>query len=121
MSTNSDPNDGSVSLLARIAKRGQESSSTNSSSTPVENTSTNFPFTRPGSLRVDTSQLDGPVKQNKSAYPTFASNGIMLPAPERIKTKSPAPMTAGPDLGRHSNSRLEIVGYNQVSVMHTLR
>ncbi|KAF8898413.1 hypothetical protein BD779DRAFT_1607228 [Infundibulicybe gibba] len=67
------------------------------------------PFYTPatGSLRVDTSALDGPsVKQNKSAYPTFASNGILLPAPEHISAKSPAP---------HNNSRLEIVGYNNRS------
>ncbi len=25
-----------------------------------------------------------------------------------------APATAGPDLGRHNNARIEIVGYNQV-------
>jgi len=27
--------------------------------------------------------------------------------------KSPVPLTAGPDLGRHNASRLDIVGYNQ--------
>lgn len=114
MSTNSDPNDGSVSLLARIsAKRSQESST--NTSTPVESPSS-FQFTRPptGTLRVDTSTLDTSLKQNKSAYPTFARNGVLLPAPEDIKAKSPAPVTAGPDLGRHNSSRLEIVGYNQV-------
>lgn len=111
LSTNSDPNDASVSLLARIsAKRNQEG--VNNASTPVDLSPSNFQFARPptGSLRVDTSALEGAsLKQNKSAYPSFASNGILMPAPEQ------APVTAGPDLGRHNNSRLEIVGYNNVS------
>ena len=53
------------------------------------------------------------MKQNKSAYPSFASNGILLPAPEHITAKSPVngPVTAGPDLGRHNLARLEIVGF----------
>ncbi|KAF8641183.1 hypothetical protein AX17_000818 [Amanita inopinata Kibby_2008] len=113
LSTNSDPNDTSVSLLARIsAKRNQE---TNNISTPIDTTSKSVSFTRPptGSLRVDTSALDGPsLKQNKSAYPSFTSNGILLPAAEQMTTRSPGPVTAGPDLGRHNASRLEIVGYN---------
>lgn len=104
-----------MSLLARISsKRTQEP---NNLATPVDMGSGNgFQFTRPptGSLRVDTSALDASVKQNKSAYPSFASNGILLPAPEQITAKSPAPVTAGPDLGRHNNSRMEIVGYNNV-------
>ncbi|KAJ7899991.1 hypothetical protein B0H14DRAFT_2671790 [Mycena olivaceomarginata] len=112
LSTNSDPNEQSVSLLARIAKR--EPANTNAP-TPTEATPTTpFQFTRPptGSLRVDTS-VEASVKQNKSAYPTFASNGVLIHAPDRIAAKSPAPVTAGPDLGRHNNSRLEIVGYPQ--------
>ncbi|KAF8971501.1 hypothetical protein BDZ97DRAFT_1244871 [Flammula alnicola] len=114
--SNSDPDaSSSVSLLARISQRSQQESSSNASSTPVDMNATNgFQFTRPptGSLRVDTSALDGPsVKQNKSAYPSFASNGILLPAPEHIAAKSPAPVTAGPDLGRHNLARMEIVGY----------
>ncbi|KAG6820770.1 hypothetical protein H0H93_012034 [Arthromyces matolae] len=110
LSTNSDPNEVTASLLARISgKRVQEP---NNLATPVD--SKPFQFGRPptGSLRVDTSTLDASLKQNKSAYPTFASNGIMLPAPERKSQKSPAPVTAGPDLGRHNNARREIVGYN---------
>ncbi|KAG6889356.1 hypothetical protein C0995_001421 [Termitomyces sp. Mi166 len=109
LSANSDPNEVPASLLVRISgKRIQEP---NSLATPDGKP---FQFGRPpnGSLRVDTSALDTPVKQNKSAYPTFASTGIMLPAPERKSQKSPAPVTAGPDLGRHNNARLEIVGYN---------
>jgi hypothetical protein len=117
LSINSDPNDAAVSLLARIsAQRGQDS---NNSSTPVDMSpqSNGYHFnSRPptGSLRVDTSALDNPVvKQNKSAYPSFASNGVLMPASEQPSIKSPVPVTAGPDLGRHNNSRLEIVGYNQ--------
>ncbi|KAF7306622.1 hypothetical protein MIND_00453600 [Mycena indigotica] len=119
MSTNSDPNDASVSLLARIAKREPATSSTSSTATPTETTpsaSSGFAFTRPptGSLRVDTSSIDSSasLKQNKSAYPTFTGNGVLIHPPDRFSSKSPAPVTAGPDLGRHNNSRLEIVGYN---------
>ncbi|KAJ7462734.1 hypothetical protein B0H11DRAFT_94258 [Mycena galericulata] len=112
LSTNSDPNEGSVSLLARIAKREPS----NNAPTPTEaSPSSGFQFTRPptGSLRVDTSVEGASLKQNKSAYPSFASNGVLIHPPERLTAKSPAPVTAGPDLGRHNNSRLEIVGYNQ--------
>jgi hypothetical protein len=112
--SNSDPDtSASVSLLARISQRSQEPSGI---STPVDSNNT-FQFTRPptGSLRVDTTVLDGAsMKQNKSAYPSFASNGILLPAPEHITAKSPAPVTAGPDLGRHNLARMEIVGYPAV-------
>lgn len=113
LSTNSDPNEVNVSILARIsAKRGQDP---NNLATPIDSAN-GFQFTRPptGSLRVDTSTLDASVKQNKSAYPSFASNGILLPAPEPVRAKSPGPVTAGPDLGRHNNSRREIVGYSNV-------
>ncbi|KAG7099512.1 hypothetical protein E1B28_001357 [Marasmius oreades] len=94
MSTNSDPNEAGVSILARISASGRPPT---------------------GSLRVDTSVLDGAsLKQNKSAYPTFANNGVLMQgAADHITAKSPAPVTAGPDLGRHNNARLEIVGYNQ--------
>ncbi|KAJ7225863.1 hypothetical protein GGX14DRAFT_641447 [Mycena pura] len=114
MSTNSDPNDASVSLLARIAKRDAVLAPTPTEATP--STGSGFQFTRPptGSLRVDTSvDASASLKQNKSAYPTFTSKGVLINPPERFAAKSPAPLTAGPDLGRHSNSRLEIVGYNQ--------
>ncbi|KAF7339757.1 hypothetical protein MSAN_02191200 [Mycena sanguinolenta] len=118
LSTNSDPTEQSVSLLARIAKR-EPVNANSAAPTPTEATptaTTPFPFTRPptGSLRVDTS-VETSVKQNKSAYPTFASNGVLIHAPDRVAAKSPAPVTAGPDLGRHNNSRLEIVGYPQRS------
>lgn len=119
MSTNSDPNEGGVSLLARLSggigtKRSQELNS--NSSTPVDNKSGAFQqFSRPlPNLKLDTNNLDGATfKQNKSAYPTFANNGILLPNVDQMTAKSPAPVTAGPDLGRHNNARLEIVGYNQ--------
>jgi len=62
---------------------------------------------------VDTTALNNVTKQNKSAYPTFASNALMLSHPEQTSMKSPVPLTAGPDLGRHNASRLDIVGYNQ--------
>ena len=127
LSTNSDPNDQSISLLARIsAKRKEDTSapnSQNSASTPVDVSPppTGYQFSsRPptGSLRVDTSVLDSSAgKQNKSAYPTFASN-VKMPQNDQASAKSPVPVTAGPDLGRHNNSRLEIVGYNQVSLSH---
>ncbi|KAK0474862.1 hypothetical protein IW261DRAFT_1497443 [Armillaria novae-zelandiae] len=43
-----------------------------------------------------------------------ASNGVLLPSANHSRgAKSPAPVTAGPDLGRHNNVRIEIVGYNQ--------
>ncbi|KAJ6501708.1 hypothetical protein C8R47DRAFT_970199 [Mycena vitilis] len=114
LSTNSDPNEGSVSLLARIAKR-EPTNSNAPTPTEVSSPSSGFQFTRPptGSLRVDTSVEGASLKQNKSAYPSFASNGVLIHAPDRVAAKSPAPVTAGPDLGRHNNSRLEIVGYNQ--------
>ncbi|KJA26025.1 hypothetical protein HYPSUDRAFT_133723 [Hypholoma sublateritium FD-334 SS-4] len=115
---NSDPDtSASVSLLARISQRA---AAQQEPSTPVDMIATNgYEFRKPpsGSLRVDTSVTDGPpVKQNKSAYPSFASNGILLPAPDHVAIKSPAPVTAGPDLGRHNNARMEIVGYANNSV-----
>ncbi|KAJ3576147.1 hypothetical protein NP233_g630 [Leucocoprinus birnbaumii] len=113
MSTNSDPNDSSVSLLARISAKRTESNGS-SLATPVELTNKNafqFPRDVPGKLRVNTAVPA--TKQNKSAYPSFASNGILLPAGDQTPSaQEPAPVTAGPDLGRQHNARLEIVGYN---------
>ncbi|KAG8220035.1 hypothetical protein J3R82DRAFT_1049 [Butyriboletus roseoflavus] len=107
--SNSDPNECSISLLQRIQRKNE--------ATPVEVSppSGGFFNGRPptGSLRVDTSTLNNVTKQNKSAYPTFTSNALMLSHPEQTSMKSPVPMTAGPDLGRHNASRLDIVGYNQ--------
>lgn len=114
--SNSDPNESSLSLLQRIQRKGD--------STPVDTSppSGNFFNTRPptGSLRVDTSALNNITKQNKSAYPTFASNALMLSSSEQTPMKSPVvPLTAGPDLGRHNNSRLDIVGYSQQRLNRT--
>ncbi|KZT74878.1 hypothetical protein DAEQUDRAFT_10977 [Daedalea quercina L-15889] len=112
-STNSDPNEVSTSLLARItARRSQEipigSNGGSGNTTPPSATYS----TRPRSLHVDTSILDSAVstKQNKSAYPTFAHNGILRPAGEEVTARSPGPVTAGPDFGRHASARLDIVG-----------
>ncbi|KAF9474299.1 hypothetical protein BDN70DRAFT_323578 [Pholiota conissans] len=104
----SEPDDSSsISLLARISQRSQQDGAT-----PVEMTPTNgFHSAKPSILRVDTNLNGSSMKQNKSAYPSFASNGVLLPAPEHIAAKSPAPVTAGPDLGRHNLARMEIVGY----------
>ena len=69
--------------------------------------------TRSFSLRVDTSALNHNhiTKQNKSAYPMFASNALMLSNAEQPPMKSPViPLTAGPDLGRHNNARLDNIG-----------
>jgi hypothetical protein len=125
LSTNSDPNDQSISLLARISAKRKEDvagpNSQNNTPTPVDASPppSGFQFnSRPptGSLRVDTSVLDSTGgKQNKSAYPTFASN-VVMPQNDQSSAKSPVPATAGPDLGRHNNSRLEIVGYSQQRV-----
>lgn len=106
--SNSDPNEVSNSLLARIQRKNE--------ATPVDVAPpSNSFFTRPptGSLRVDTSALSNVSKQNKSAYPTFASNALMLSNPEQTTIKSPVPLTAGPDFGRHNATRLDIVGLNQ--------
>ncbi|KIK95623.1 hypothetical protein PAXRUDRAFT_369679 [Paxillus rubicundulus Ve08.2h10] len=109
--SNSDPNESSISLLQRIQRKNE--------ATPVDVSppSGGFFSSRPptGSLRVDTSTLSNITKQNKSAYPTFASNALMLSNPEQSSMKSPVPLTAGPDLGRHNASRLDIVGYSQAS------
>ncbi|EPS99099.1 hypothetical protein FOMPIDRAFT_1024338 [Fomitopsis schrenkii] len=112
-STNSDPNEVSTSLLARIsARRSQEipvgSNGGSGHTTPPSATYSS----RPRSLHVDTSILDSAAsaKQNKSAYPTFAHNGILRPAGEEVTARSPGPVTAGPDFGRHASARLDIVG-----------
>ena len=117
-STNSDPNEGpGNSLLARITKRSQEGT-LNSGSGSVSTTppSTGYQVNSrpvPGALRVDTSVLDAgsASKQNKSAYPSLVHhNGMLLPAAEEATARSPGPVTAGPDFGRHASARLDIVG-----------
>ncbi|KAI0702441.1 hypothetical protein BC835DRAFT_67940 [Cytidiella melzeri] len=108
--SDSDPNE-STSLLARISAKRQEPTSIK----PNPIISTTPPSAglggRPGSLRVDTSVLD-PIasKQNKSAFPSFTHNGILVHAKDDGPAKSPGPVTAGPDFGRHAAARLDIVG-----------
>lgn len=119
MSASSDGNEASTSLLARIsAKRSNEALPINNVPVDMSPPPSGFAFgARPaqGALRVDTS-IDGSAKQqNKSAYPSFASNGVLLPAQEPSQ-RSPVPVTAGPDLGRHASARGDIVGYNQVGI-----
>ncbi|KXN83600.1 Zinc finger protein zfs1 [Leucoagaricus sp. SymC.cos] len=112
MSNTSDPNDSSVSLLARISAKRTESNASNLA-TPVEINESAFPFGRPGADKLRINTTVPASKQNKSAYPTFASNGILLPAGDQTPQQmEPAPVTAGPDLGRQHNARLEIVGFN---------
>ncbi|TFL06482.1 hypothetical protein BDV98DRAFT_647559 [Pterulicium gracile] len=104
-STTSDPNDTSISLLTRIKT---QASNPMTATTPTSDNITPmsaFPSTRPAALRVVTA-LDNAAaskQQNKSAYPSFAGNGVLLPASENQGLKSPAPVTAGPDLGGRNN------------------
>ncbi|KZT23744.1 hypothetical protein NEOLEDRAFT_1179745 [Neolentinus lepideus HHB14362 ss-1] len=108
--SNSDPNDASTSLLARIsAKRSQEDAISSPTSMPMTG--------RPplGSLKVDTSSLGASVaKENKSAYPTFPTNGNpgIMHTNTQVSAMSPGPVTAGPDFGRH-NGRSEVLGQPQ--------
>ena len=126
MSTNSDPNDvSSSSLLARITAKRKEENAMNSGSGSLSTTPPSAGFQvdgRPGHLRVNTN-VDAATlsKQNKSAYPTFAHahNGVLMSATEEPTARSPGPVTAGPDFGRHASSRLDIVG-SQVCV-HAIR
>lgn len=123
MSTNSDPNDAQNSLLARItAKRKVEENgaTTPTVATAIENgNGTGYQYAHKppsGALRVDTN-VEAPVtsKQNKSAYPTFASSSL--------QALSPGPVTAGPEFGH----RLGAAGVgiadsiNQVRNILTLR
>ncbi|KAI0374449.1 hypothetical protein BV20DRAFT_1086659 [Pilatotrama ljubarskyi] len=115
-STNSDPNDvSSSSLLARISAKRTQENVINSGSGSLSTTPPSAGYQvngRPDHLRVNTNVADAATipKQNKSAYPTFAHNGVLMPAPEDTGARSPGPVTAGPDFGRHASSRLDIVG-----------
>lgn len=109
--SDSDSGEAPVSLLARIsAKRNQDA--VNSAQNPDLAPSPSYQQnSRPGALRVDTSSLDQPnIKQNKSAYPSFAANGVLFPNGETSGSLSPGPVTAGPDLGRQ---RADFIGYGQ--------
>lgn len=97
------------SLLVRInAKRLEENGGIDSAITPTSLPT--FQFGRSGTtaLRVDTSALDagGPAKQNKSAFPTYASNQSIPTVNAESRRASP-PATAGPEFGRQ---RLEVLG-----------
>ncbi|THH09864.1 hypothetical protein EW145_g1717 [Phellinidium pouzarii] len=112
MSTNSDPNDAQISLLARItAKRKQEENATTPTAASVmENGGGGFQYGHKppsGALRVDTNvETPSASKQNKSAYPTFANTSI--------QALSPGPVTAGPEFGRHIGvSNISVADMNQ--------
>ncbi|KAI1797615.1 hypothetical protein LXA43DRAFT_1126264 [Ganoderma leucocontextum] len=115
-STNSDPNEVSSSLLARIsAKRTQENGGMSSGSGSLSTTPPSAGFQgggRPDGLRVNTNVADVSLskQQNKSAFPSFAHNGMLMSSGDDASARSPGPVTAGPDFGRHASSRLEIVG-----------
>ncbi len=121
-STNSDPNEPSSSLLARISAKRTHETAINSGPGSVSTTPPSAGVAvsgRPGSLRVNTDVADPAIsKQNKSAYPTFAHNGILMSSGEETGGRSPGPVTAGPDFGRHASSRLDIVG-SQVCACRT--
>ncbi|TDL28793.1 hypothetical protein BD410DRAFT_863436 [Rickenella mellea] len=110
--TNSDTTDQPVSLLQRISAQRSQDVTTPIATTPGGKESpsqNNYQFTKPptGSLRVDTNVLDAAgAKQNKSAFPTFASN--------IVSAISPGPVTAGPDFGRHNSmARVNVVDASQ--------
>jgi len=114
--SDSDPNDAPVSLLQRIsAKRNQEVAT-------VTTEATYQPPSRPrtGSLRVDTSSLDQTAikqQQNKSAYPSFATKGVLFSqANDSSGGLSPGPVTAGPDLGSR-----QLINFGQTSKQSTAR
>ncbi|KAI0711691.1 hypothetical protein C8Q76DRAFT_810096 [Earliella scabrosa] len=113
--SSSTKNEVSSSLLARIsAKRTQDAINSGPGSVSTTPPSATVPNTaRLVQLRVNTDVADPSIsKQNKSAYPTFvhAHNGILMASGEDATARSPGPVTAGPDYGRHASSRLDIVG-----------
>jgi hypothetical protein len=114
-STGSDPAE-SASLLARInAKRHSAAGTPSSESTPTQAGFQLGGGARPGGLRVDTSTLAGAAagaKENKSAYPTF-QNGMLHAAAEQAAL-SPIAVTAHPDFGSRSQSRLDMGSQPQV-------
>ncbi|THH02534.1 hypothetical protein EW026_g355 [Hermanssonia centrifuga] len=116
--SDSDPNEIPTSLLSRIsaAKRSQvQEQSSNVKSGGASTPPSASLGGRPGSLRVDTSVLDPAAgKQNKSAFPSFAHNGILMPSNDDGPTMSPGPVTAAPDFGRHASARMDIVGTQRI-------
>ncbi|THV06078.1 hypothetical protein K435DRAFT_44078 [Dendrothele bispora CBS 962.96] len=83
-----------TSILSRLNIRTQDmaQSGADSPSSAGGNTSA-LSGPRRTSLRIDTSGLDGPSVQNKSAFPSFARNRDNLPPSTMLK--SPAAVTAG--------------------------
>ncbi|KAI0823072.1 hypothetical protein BC628DRAFT_1409365 [Trametes gibbosa] len=117
-STNSDPNDVSSSSLLphpRISREAYPGERDEFWPQQFEHYPPSAGFQvngRPDSLRVNTNLTEAATisKQNKSAYPTYAHNGVLLQQTEEVTARSPGPVTAGPDFGRHASSRLDIVG-----------
>lgn len=78
---------------------------------------------RPARLTIQTNmggeQTMPEQQQYKSAYPTFNphNGGVPAPSGEEVTVRSPGPVTAGPDFGRHANARLDIVGSQVCSAM----
>ncbi|TFK57499.1 hypothetical protein OE88DRAFT_1619402 [Heliocybe sulcata] len=118
--SNSDPNDASTSLLVRIsARRSQEDA--------IATPTSAMPSGRPplGSLKLDISSLGASVaKENKSAYPTFPTNGGsgLMHTNTQVSAMSPGPVTAGPDFGGRHNGRSELpqVGISCLSTQPVL-
>ena len=118
--SDSESTEGQVSRLQRIQKQ-EPSPPTTGETTPstAYPTPTNSMPPRQPPLRLDTASLDQPAlnkTQNKSAYPAFAPNaGAMFRKDENAGSRSPGPVTAGPDLGRQ---RMEFPGFStQVSCL----
>ncbi|THH18099.1 hypothetical protein EW146_g2827 [Bondarzewia mesenterica] len=102
-----------VSLLARISAKRNQDAVNNAHISELASTASFPTNSRPptGALRVDTSSLDQPnIKQNKSAYPSFAANGVLFSNNENSGNLSPGPVTAGPDLGRQ---RTDFISFGQ--------
>ncbi|KAI0815326.1 hypothetical protein BC629DRAFT_1645366 [Irpex lacteus] len=108
--SDSDPNE-STSLLARISAKRQESPTIKPTPPAINTTPPSAGLGRPGFLTINTAVDPAASKQNKSAFPTFTRNGILVPAKDDDgPAMSPGPVTAGPDFGRHAAARLDIVG-----------
>jgi hypothetical protein len=90
VSNNISVND-SEPLLSRIAIRTQDLKGPTDSPASAGASSSGVGARQ--SLRIDTSSLDGPSVQNKSAFPSFTRNRDNLPASSMLK--SPAAVTAG--------------------------
>jgi uncharacterized Zn-finger protein len=105
-------------MLSTASSANQPITTDSGTPTPVESGSgSNFGYSSRPSLTLSTNLDNKAYKtQNKSAFPFLpnAGRGSVQPAPEPATAKSPIPVTAGPDFGRHTASRIEIVGHNTV-------